>query len=89
MNYKKTSLAVIATAIAVGLVSPAFAQDVIGATPVVTAFIYVLKAIALGGIAWGFIMLMSGRHSIGGLVSMAVGALGIAKAQAIASLFGL
>lgn len=89
MNYKPASLGIVAAAIVVGLINPAFAQDVIGATPVVTAFIYVLKAIALGGIAWGFIMLMSGRHSIGGLVSMAVGALGIAKAQAIASLFGL
>ena len=40
-------------------------------------------------IVWGFLRLMSGRHTVEGLVTMAVGALGIAKADTIASLLGV
>ncbi len=45
--------------------------------------------IAFGGIGWGFIRLVGGRHTMEGLVTMAAGGLGVAKVDAIAGLFGL
>jgi len=63
--------------------------DIIGATPVKDAFIAVCKIIAFGGIGWGFIRLVGGRHTMEGLVTMAAGGLGVAKVDAIAGLFGL
>ena len=47
------------------------------------------KVLAGIGIVWGFLRMMSGCHTIEGLVTMAVGALGIAKADTIASLLGI
>ena len=67
----------------------AFAQDVIGLQPVSQAVISGIEVIAVAAICWGFMRLMSGRHTVEGLVTMAVGGLGIAKVQAVASLFGL
>ena len=69
--------------------SPAFAQDVIGVAPVATAFIDFLQIAAVAGICFGFAVLMTGRHTLSGLVTMAIGGLGIAKTTAIAGLFGL
>jgi hypothetical protein len=62
--------------------------DILGVTPVSQAGITAIKAIALGGIAYGFLRLMGGRHTVEGLVEMGVGGLGIAKSQAIAGFFG-
>lgn len=67
----------------------AFAQDVIGAAPVSQAAITVFKAIAVAGIGWGFLRLMSGRHTVEGLTVMGAGGLGLAKTQAIVGLLGL
>ncbi len=75
--------------LSVAAIVPAFAQDTIGITPVSTAVIAAFKLLGLIGIGWGFIRLMGGRHTIEGLVSMAIGGLGLAKADAVAALFGL
>ncbi len=69
--------------------TPAFAQDIIGIQPISTAVIAAFKILGLIGIGWGFIRLMGGRHTIEGLVSMAIGGLGLAKADAVAALMGL
>lgn len=91
-NPKAQTVAV-ALAMALLMTSSAIAQgfggDIIGATPVKDAFIAVMKILALGGIGWGFARLLSGRHSMEGLICMAAGALGIAKIDALAGLFGL
>ena len=75
--------------LSVAAIVPAFAQDTIGITPVSTAVIAAFKLLGLIGIGWGFIRLMGGRHTIEGLLSMAIGGLGLAKADAVAALFGL
>ncbi len=89
----KTQRIIIALAMALLMTSAAMAQgvggDIIGATPVKDAFIAVCKIIAFGGIGWGFIRLVGGRHTMEGLVTMAAGGLGVAKVDAIAGLFGL
>jgi uncharacterized protein (UPF0261 family) len=66
-----------------------FAQDVIGAAPVSQSAIYTFKAIAVAGVGWGFLRLMSGRHTVEGLTVMAAGALGLAKTQAVVALLGI
>ena len=48
-----------------------------------------MKLIAAGGVGWGFLRLMSGRHTIEGLTMVGVGGLGLAKTQAIVGLLGL
>ena len=63
--------------------------DLIEAGLVKDAVIATFKVLAGIGIVWGFLRLMSGRHTVEGLVTMGVGALGIAKADTIASLLGL
>lgn len=69
--------------------APAFAQDVIGITPISTVAITAMKLIAVVAIGWGFMRLLSGRHTVEGLVMMAVGCLGVGKTEVIASLFNL
>lgn len=90
----RTQTVIVALAMALLMTSGAIAQgvgggDIIGATPVKDAFIAVCKIIAFGGIGWGFIRLVGGRHTMEGLVTMAAGGLGVAKVDAIAGLFGL
>ena len=67
---------------------PAFA-DVIGAQQVSDDVLTSIRVIAILGIAWGFIRLMSGRHTLEGLMTVAIGAAGVGKTQAIAGLVGL
>jgi len=90
----RSQTVIVALAMALLMTSGAIAQgvgggDIIGATPVKDAFIAVCKIIAFGGIGWGFIRLVGGRHTMEGLVTMAAGGLGVAKVDAIAGLFGL
>jgi uncharacterized protein (UPF0261 family) len=82
---------VIATALALtfAVTTTAVAQDVIGAAPVAQGAITVFKAIAVAGVGWGFLRLMSGRHTVEGLTVMGAGALGLAKTQAIVGFLGL
>jgi hypothetical protein len=85
----RTAIGVTILALVVSGSAIAQTADVLGITPVSTAGIYAIKAIALGGIAWGFLRMMGGRHTVEGLVEMGVGGLGIAKSQAIATFFGM
>jgi hypothetical protein len=82
-------IAAMATALPMAVTTSAFAQDVIGAAPVSQAAILTSKAIAVAGVGWGFLRLMSGRHTVEGLTVMAAGALGLAKTQAVVALLGL
>lgn len=81
----------IATALALtfAVSSAAFAQDIIGAQPVSQAAITTFKFIAAAGVGWGFLRLMSGRHTVEGLTVMGAGALGLAKTAAITAFLGL
>ena len=76
------------TFVAAGL-AHAQGADPLGVSTVKDAVIATFKVLAAIGIVWGFLRMMSGRHTVEGLVTMAVGALGIAKADAIASLLGI
>ena len=84
----------VATALALTFLSHAVLAQAAGGdihgvqTPVGWA-VAAFKVIAGLGIVWGFMRLMSGRHTIEGLVIMAVGALGIAKSDAITAGLGL
>jgi hypothetical protein len=77
------------TALPMAVTTSAFAQDVIGAAPVSQSAILTFKAIAVAGVGWGFLRLMSGRHTVEGLTVMAAGALGLAKTQAVVALLGI
>jgi uncharacterized protein (UPF0261 family) len=79
----------VAAALPMTFATSAFAQDVIGAAPVSQSAIYTFKAIAVAGVGWGFLRLMSGRHTVEGLTVMAAGALGLAKTQAVVALLGI
>jgi hypothetical protein len=79
----------IALALAVAVTGAAFAQDVIGAQPVSQAAIATFKLIAAAGVGWGFLRLMSGRHTVEGLTVMGAGALGLAKTAAVVGFLGL
>jgi hypothetical protein len=69
--------------------SIAMAQsDLIGATPMSQSAVLVIKAVAVAGVAFGFIRLMGG-HRIEGLTTMGVGALGVGKSATIATAAGL
>ena len=89
----KTEAALVACWLTIFWASSAMAQgagaDIIGATAIKDDAIVIFKVIGALGIAWGFMRLMSGRHTVEGLVTMGVGALGIAKTDAIAALMGL
>lgn len=76
------------TFVAAGL-AHAQGADPLGVSTVKDAVVATMKVIAAIGIVWGFLRMMSGRHTVEGLVTMAVGALGIAKADTIASLLGI
>jgi hypothetical protein len=52
-----------ATMLPMAVTTSAFAQDVIGAAPVSQSAILTFKAIAVAGVGWGFLRLMSGRHT--------------------------
>jgi hypothetical protein len=78
-----------ASTLPMAVTTSAFAQDVIGAAPVSQAAILTFKAIAVAGVGWGFLRLMSGRHTVEGLTVMAAGALGLAKTQAVVALLGI
>lgn len=91
---KPASTAQIAlTALALTLVAVAAAHaqgaDPLGVSNVKDAVVATFKVLAGIGIVWGFLRLMSGRHTVEGLVTMGVGALGIAKADALAGLLGI
>lgn len=86
-NYIQTlALGLLLTAAAANTV---MAQDVIGALPVSNSAILTFKAIAVAGVGWGFLRLMSGRHTVEGLTVMGAGALGLAKTPAVVALLGL
>ena len=78
-----------ASTLPMAVTTSAFAQDVIGAAPVSQSAILTFKAIAVAGVGWGFLRLMSGRHTVEGLTVMAAGALGLAKTQAVVALLGI
>jgi len=78
-----------ALALTAAVSTAAFAQDTIGIQPVSTAALAAMKLIAAAGIGWGFLRLMSGRHTIEGLTLMGVGGLGLAKTQAVVTFLGL
>ena len=81
------------TALALTLVTLAAAHaqsaDPLGVSTIKDAVVATFKVLAGIGIVWGFLRLMSGRHTVEGLVTMGVGALGIAKADTLASLLGV
>jgi hypothetical protein len=79
----------IAVGLTLALTGAALAQDAIGVQPVSTSAIASMKLIAAAGIGWGFLRLMSGRHTIEGLTLVGVGGLGLAKTQAVVGLLGL
>lgn len=95
MQTNKLQTAITALALMLLLTSGAMAQiagaggDILGAAPIKDAAVVVFKIIAALGIFWGFVRLMSGRHTMEGLAVMAVGALGVAKGDAIATFMGL
>ena len=80
--------ALVLTFVTAGL-AHAQGADPLGVSGIKDAVIATFKVLAGIGIVWGFLRMMSGRHTIEGLVTMAVGALGIAKADTIASLLGI
>ena len=80
--------ALVLSFVATGL-AHAQGADPLGVSGIKDAVIATFKVLAGIGIVWGFLRMMSGRHTIEGLVTMAVGALGIAKADTIASLLGI
>ncbi len=84
-------VALAALALTLGTVAMAHAQgaDPLGVSSIKDAVVATFKVLAALGILWGFLRMMTGRHTIEGLVTMAVGALGIAKADTIASLLGI
>lgn len=84
-------IALTALAFTLAAVAAAHAQgaDPLGVSTIKDAVVATFKVLAGIGIVWGFLRLMSGRHTVEGLVVMGVGALGIAKADAIASLLGV
>ena len=80
--------ALVLTLTVVGL-AHAQAADPLGVSTLKDAVVATFKVLAGIGVVWGFLRLMSGRNTAEGLVTLAVGALGIAKADTIVSLLGL
>jgi hypothetical protein len=85
LNTTATALVLAAAETSVALAQGA---DTLGITPVEQAAIAGMKLIAIAAIGWGFMRLMSGRHTVEGLVALGVGGLGLAKTSAITALFG-
>jgi uncharacterized protein (UPF0261 family) len=97
MKNKQQALNTVALALfsTIVLAGPVLAQvtvgggtDVIGVSPIANDAIVAFKGIALAAIGLGFLALMSGRHTMAALVALGVGGLGLAKIQAIVTLFG-
>lgn len=63
--------------------------DVLGITPIRDAIIFFFRIVATAAIGYGFMRLMSGRHGMEAMIVLVVGALGIAKLDAIAAFMGL
>ena len=87
----KTQTALMAAALTVATIAMAHAQtaDPLGVSTIKDAVVATFKVLAAIGILWGFLRMMTGRHTVEGLVSIGVGALGIAKTDAIVALFGI
>ena len=87
----KVRAALAAFVLTLAVVGMAHAQgaDPLGVSGIKDAVIATFKVLAGIGVVWGFLRLMSGRNTAEGLVTLAVGALGIAKADTIVSLLGL
>ncbi len=91
---KPASLAQVAlSALALTLCTVAMAHaqgaDPLGVSSIKDAVVATFKVLAALGILWGFLRMMTGRHTMEGLVSIGVGALGIAKTDAIVALLGV
>ncbi len=84
-------IALAALALTLGTVAMAHAQgaDPLGVSSIKDAVVATFKVLAALGILWGFLRMMTGRHTMEGLVSIGVGALGIAKTDAIVALLGV
>jgi uncharacterized protein (UPF0261 family) len=85
---RAVGVSLVLTAAAAGPVL-AQAADTLGVEPVSTAAITTFKLIAAAAIGFGFFRLMSGRHTVEGLVTLGAGGLGLAKTSAIVTLLGL
>ena len=88
-NKVQAALAALVLTLAVVGMAHAQAADPLGVSGVRDAVIATFRVLAGIGVVWGFLRLMSGRNTAEGLVTLAVGALGIAKADTILSLLGL
>lgn len=83
------AIALALTFISHGVLAQAAGGDILGVQQPISWAVAAFKLIAGLGIIWGFARLMSGRHTIEGLVMMGIGALGIAKSDIIAAGLGL
>ncbi len=84
-------IALTALVLTLGTVAMAHAQgaDPLGVSTIKDAVVATFKVLAGIGIVFGFLRMMTGRHTMEGLVTIAIGALGIAKADAIIALLGV
>ena len=89
INKVQAALAALVLTLAFVGMAHAQAADPLGVSGVRDAVIATFRVLAGIGVVWGFLRLMSGRNTAEGLVTLAVGALGIAKADTIVSLLGL
>ena len=89
INKMQAALAALVLTLAFVGMAHAQAADPLGVSGVRDAVVATFRVLAGIGVVWGFLRLMSGRNTAEGLVTLAVGALGIAKADTIVSLLGL
>ena len=88
-NKVQAALAALVLTLAFVGMAHAQAADPLGVSGVRDAVVATFRVLAGIGVVWGFLRLMSGRNTAEGLVTLAVGALGIAKADTIAGLLGV